>query len=176
MLKNRAARRQAEQAVAAIHQALIAQARQPDFYRDGGVPDTLDGRFELIVLHAFLVFHRLKGQGPEAAAFSQELFDLLFRDLDYGLRELGVGDLAVGKRIKAMAEGFYGRVVAYEKGLEAAGDADLQAALDYNLYGTREAQPAQLAHMAAYLRRSAQALAGQDVAVLMAGRVDFVPL
>ncbi len=167
-------RRKGQDAVTAAHFALINQARQPLFYTDYGVPDTLDGRFELIILHAFLLMHRLKGQGEAAKRFSQDLFDYLFMDLDNGLRELGVGDLVVGKRIKVMAEGFYGRVAAYEKGLAAADDTALRTALDYNLYGTRAAAPEQLARMVGYVRQSAALLAGQEVAALVAGRVVFL--
>src|SRR5262245_1412590 len=143
---------------APLYAAAVAQARQPAFYAQQGVPDTVDGRFELVALHVFLVLQRLKAE-PQAAPFAQGLFDTMFGDMDRNLREMGVGDLSVGKKVKAMAQGLYGRIAAYETGL-TEGDAALQGALRRNLYGTLPdaAAPteAQLAAMAAYLRTSSQ--------------------
>ncbi len=159
--------------VRALYQEIVAQARQPAFYRDCGVPDTLDGRFELVVLHAFLVLHRLKDEAV-AADFAQSLFDLLFLDMDASLREIGVGDLGVGRRIKTMAKGFYGRAAAYEEGL-ATSPEKLAAALGRNLYGTVTAEAALTAVMAGYLQREAAALAARETADLMAGELVFGP-
>jgi len=163
-----------------LYNAIVAQARQPAFYASCGVPDTLDGRFELVVLHAFLAFRRLKADGAETADLAQLLFDVLFRDMDRSLREIGVGDLSVGKKVRTMAEGFYGRVEAYERALQASGEsdgenegADLEAALRRNLYGTAEPEPAQLASVARYLRRESEALAAQPTAALTAGKIAF---
>ena len=83
----------------------MAQARQPGFYRDCGVPDSVDGRFELIALHTFLVLHRLKADATDTEALGQALFDVMFQDMDQSLRELGAGDLGVGPRVKRMAQG-----------------------------------------------------------------------
>ena len=165
-----------QNAAEALYDAIVAQARKPAFYGACGVPDTLDGRFELIVLHSFLALHRLKKNGAEAADFAQLLFDVLFRDMDRSLREIGVGDLSVGKKVRSMAEGFYGRVEAYERGLEAEGQGDgatLEAALGRNLYGTAEPSPAQLTAMAGYLKRESKALAAQATAALVAGEIAF---
>src|SRR5229473_3955560 len=117
---------------------IVEHARQPGFFIDGGVPDTVDGRFELICLHAFLYLHRLKREQPQAAPLGQRLFDTMFADFDRSLREMGTGDLSVGREIKRMAEAFYGRVAAYERGL-VQGDAMLKAALGRNLFGTAPA-------------------------------------
>jgi len=163
-----------------LYTAVIAQARQPDFYLRQQVPDSLDGRFDLIVLHAFLVMRglgRIEGTGrDEAREVSQALFDLMFADMEQNLRELGVSDMAVGKRVKQMAQAFYGRVAAYEKGL-AEGDAALAAALRRNLYGAADPGPADavLAEMAAYLRQQDTWLA-EVGAGLVEGRVSFAPL
>ena len=92
----------------------MAAARHPVAYAEWGVPDTLDGRFDMITLHTFLVLDRLKG---EDRAFRQELVDEFFRDMDRSLREMGVGDLSVGKKVRKMAEVFYGRLAAYDKAL-----------------------------------------------------------
>ena len=151
---------------------VVEQARQPGFFIEGGVPDTLDGRFELICLHAFLYLHRLKRERPQAAPLGQGFFDEMFADFDRSLREMGTGDLSVGREVKRMAEAFYGRIAAYERGL-AADDTVLEPALARNLFGTAPATPVHLAAMAAYVRREAAQLARQDAASLLAGRVMF---
>ncbi len=157
-----------------LYRAVVAQARQPAFYRAYGVPDSLDGRFELIALHAFLVLHRLKaaaGDG-EAAALGQALVDALVADMDVNLREMGAGDLGVAPRVKRMAQAFYGRVEAYDAGLAAPAPA-LAAALRRNLYGTAAPSPAQLDAMAAYLRAGVAGLAGSPVGRLRRGEAAF---
>ncbi len=162
---------------AAVHAAyarIVERARDPAFYLRWGVPDTLDGRFEVLALHAFLMLNRLKRDHEETAAFAQALFDTMFADLDRGLREMGASDIGVGRHVKAMAAGFYGRIAAYEQGL---GDATaLVGALRRNLYGTTTPSETQLAAMADYTRRQAAALAAIPVAVLLAGEVAFAPL
>jgi cytochrome b pre-mRNA-processing protein 3 len=161
-------------AVDAAYGRIVQRSREPRFYAGWGVPDTLDGRFELLALHAFLVLHRLRGEGEAAAGFAQAVFDTLFADIDRGLREMGVGDLGVGRRVKDMAKAFYGRITAYEKGL--IDDGALAAGLRRNLFGTVEPGPPQLALAAAYLKRQAAALQAQPLASLLAGKVDFAPL
>ena len=104
----------------ALYAALMAQARRPDFYRDYGVPDTLDGRFDLLVLHVVLLLRRLR-EDEVTRALAQDVFDVFFRELDRALREMGVGDLGVPRRVKTMAEVFYGRARAYDAAL-ASGD------------------------------------------------------
>lgn len=169
-------RRRREQVAHGLYVSIIEQSRKPVFYVRFAVPDTLDGRFDLIVLHAFLVMRRLKGiEGPlmeEARAISQALFDLMFDDMDQNLREMGVGDMSVGKRIKQMARAFYGRVAAYEDALAADGMED---ALERNLYGTADAPlaPEVPKLMAAYAGRCDRALAGQDQSVILDGNVTF---
>lgn len=162
------------EAAAGAYKAVVEQARRPVFFTDFGVPDTIDGRFELICLHAFLYLHRLKTEGDPGASLGQFFFDLMFADFDRSLRELGTGDLSVGREVKQMAQAFYGRIHAYEQGLDGAGEADLRAALRRNLYGTAAApENAHLAAMAAYLRDEAAELARQDAAALLSGAVSF---
>jgi cytochrome b pre-mRNA-processing protein 3 len=132
----------------------------------------------MIALHAFLVMRRLK-TGGAAGWLAQDLFDLMFADMDRNLRELGTGDLAVGKRIKKLAKAFYGRVAAYEDGL-AAGLGRLEEALARNAYedeaGLGAGAPVQaVAALAAYLRQADAALTAQPVAALAAGEVRFAP-
>jgi cytochrome b pre-mRNA-processing protein 3 len=159
-------------AAQALYDRIVVAARQPAFYRALGVPDSVDGRFELIALHLFLVLHRLKQAGePTAAALAQSLFDATFADMDASLREMGAGDLGVGRRVKQMATGFYGRAAAYEEGL--AGTGGLEEALRRNLYGTANPAPAEIAAMARYLRATAESLARQPEAALGEGRVEF---
>ena len=151
---------------------VVAQSRRPEFFAALGVPDTLDGRFEVICLHAFLYLQRLKGEKGPAASFSQQFFDTMFADFDRSLREIGVGDLSVGRQINRMAEAFYGRVRAYEEAL-AQDDVALTAALSRNLYGTASATAEQLTRVAGYVRREVASLAAQPPAALLAGKVSF---
>jgi cytochrome b pre-mRNA-processing protein 3 len=160
------------EAAGLAYRRVVEQARQPEFFIECGVPDTLDGRFELICVHAFLYLHRLKRERPHAALLGQRFFDAMFGDFDRSLREMGTGDLSVGREVKRMAEAFYGRIAAYEQGL-AGDDAVLEPALARNLFGTAPATPARLAAMAKYVRRQAARLDRQDVAELLAGRASF---
>jgi cytochrome b pre-mRNA-processing protein 3 len=157
-----------------LYAALVEQARQPAFFTALGVPDSVDGRFEMIALHAFLVLHRLKAE-PGQEAFGQALFDAMFADMDRSLREMGVSDLSVGRHVKTMAKGFYGRAAAYEAGLADPSGAALADALRRNVYGTLDAPP-DPAPLAAYLRASVAALAGQGVAEVIGGRPRFAEL
>src|SRR5437588_12345766 len=145
------------EAATLAYRRVVDQARQHAFFAEGGVPDTLDGRFELICLHAFLFLHRLKREHPEAAALSQRFFDTMFADFDRSLREMGTGDLSVGREVKRMAEAFYGRIGAYESGL-AGDDSVLQPALARNLFGTAPPSPIFLVMMADYVRGEAARL------------------
>ena len=106
--------------IRAVYDHLVEQARKPVFYESYGVEDTLSGRFDMIVLHAFLFFQRLKAEDEAAKDFGQEVFDTFFDDMDGSLRELGVGYQAVPKRIKKMGEAFYGRLSVYDSALESA--------------------------------------------------------
>jgi cytochrome b pre-mRNA-processing protein 3 len=155
------------------YRLVVEQARQRVFFAECGVPDTLDGRFELVCLHAFLYLHRLKSERPRAKALAQAFFDAMFSDLDRALREIGNGDLRVGREVKRMAQGFYGRIRAYENGI-AADDAVLGAALARNLFGTVAMSLAALEAMTLYTRRAADDLRGQSAAELLAGHVRFV--
>ncbi|GLQ07651.1 ubiquinol-cytochrome C chaperone family protein [Sneathiella chinensis] len=163
-------------AVTDLYTAIVNQARQPDFYLRGEVPDTVDGRFEMIVLHTYLVLRRLKREGEDMAGLSQALFDQLFADMDQSLREIGVGDLSVGKRIKEMATLFYGRVAAYDTALDG-GEETLEDALRRNHYRTVEGGPSEAAVslLAEYVRRNSDAMAAEDVSGLVKGQVRFQP-
>ena len=155
-----------------LYEAVVAHARQPVFFAEWEVPDTIDGRFEMVTLHAHLVLRRLKDGGAETAPLAQALFDVMFADMDASLREMGAGDLGVGRRVKQMATGFYGRVAAYDAGL-AGGDGVLGAALRRNLFGTVSPSQESLAAMADYVTRAAAALAHQPLDRIAGGTVAF---
>lgn len=163
-----------ESAARTLYEGIVEQARQPAFYQGCGLPDTLDGRFDLLVLHVFLVMHRLKQDRHRTAELSQALFDVLFQDMDESLRKLGAGDVGIGGRVKAMAEGFYGRVAAYDQALAQPGRA-LEEAVRRNLFGTVEPEPAHITALANYIRCEAGTLSRQDTDALMKGRVAFGP-
>ena len=162
----------AREAVDIAYRRVVEQARQTVFFADYGVPDTLDGRFELICLHAFLYLHRLKVDRPEATPFCQIFFDRMFADFDRSLREMGVGDLSVGKHVKRMARAFFGRILSYEAGL-AGDDSVLAAALGRNVFGTVSAPESAADDMATYVRRAVRALRSQSAADLLAGDISF---
>jgi cytochrome b pre-mRNA-processing protein 3 len=112
--------------IEAIYGMIVTQAREPIFYRDLGVPDTVNGRFDLVLLHLWLVLRRLKSVAS-GTALSQALFDHFCTDMDDNLREMGVGDQTVPKRMRAFGEAFYGRVQAYDQAIEASAEALAQA-------------------------------------------------
>lgn len=167
-------RRSVRDAAEAAYRRVVEQARQPLFFTAFGVPDTIDGRFELICLHAFIYLHRLKMERPRSTAASQAFFDAMFADMDRGLREMGTGDLSVGRHVKRMAQGFYGRIRAYEAGLDRDASS-LGPALARNLFGTVGESAAAIEPMVDYVRRAASQLAGQSAAELLDGDVRFPP-
>lgn len=158
--------------VEALYAALVHKARDPKFYAVLGVPDTVDGRFDMVVIHAMLVMRRLREIPAEIHATGLRLFDLMFTDMDRSLREMGVGDMSVGKHVKRMAKAFYGRAAAYEEGMDG-GAAQLEKALLDNLYRHGPPPPQALAEIAAYLHRASAHLAQQQAADIVAGRIDF---
>lgn len=125
----------------AVYGMIVAQARSPAFYRDYGVPDTVNGRFDMIVLHLVLVLRRLRDASGNVPPLGQQIFDRFCRDMDDNFREMGVGDLTVPKEMKRIAEAFYGRAAAYEAALADGGGAMLQAAVARNVYGLAEPNP-----------------------------------
>jgi cytochrome b pre-mRNA-processing protein 3 len=151
----------------------VHQARRPEFYLHCNVPDTADGRFDMIVLHVVLVMRRLKRDHDQAAETAQALFDLMFADMDQNLREMGVGDISIGKRVKAMAKSFFGRLAAYDLALSAEDDLALCAALRRNLYRKSSPSDGDVAAMASYMRRESAKLEGLPIEVLLGGDFSF---
>lgn len=156
----------------AAYAAILAASRRPGFYRDHGVPDTLDGRFDVLCFHAFLALRRLKAVGgDEAAALGQAIFDVMFLDLDGALREIGVSDIRIGKEVKKMAKAFLGRVAAYDAAL---GDsAALAEAVSRNVFRGAVEKPVAVAALAEYMVCAERALARRSDAEIVSGAFAF---
>lgn len=160
-----------------IHAAIVAAARRPAFYRDLGAPDTLPGRFELVVLHAALCLRRLRAEDEATAgALGQEIFDVMFRAFDDDLREIGVGDLSVPKRIKAMARSFYDGAATYDAALDAGDAGVLAGALDRIVFGGSATAADGPARLAAYVLRAGRALAAAPIDRLIRDGPSFPPV
>jgi cytochrome b pre-mRNA-processing protein 3 len=154
------------QAASGLYGGIVARAREPVFYTDFAVPDTIDGRFDLLALHVWLALERLGG--ADLNDLSQELTNTVFVGFDEGLRDLGSGDMGIGRRIKTLANAFYGRLSAYRAATDAAA---MESAVARNLYrGTGTGHDARIAH---YIAGARAHLEGQD---LSRGRIDFGPL
>ncbi|HZO45371.1 MAG TPA: ubiquinol-cytochrome C chaperone family protein [Xanthobacteraceae bacterium] len=172
MILNLFRRTPREDTIAVLYGAIVAQARVPAFYRNYGVPDTSNGRLEMIVLHTILVLCRLETEGGSGPPLGQALFDYFCADVDGNLREMGVGDMAVPRKMKAVAEAFYGRKRAYEAALAAPGLAELTTALGRNVY-PEAGETAEATRLAAYMREAVDKLAAVDGAALLRGQVGF---
>ncbi len=154
---------------------IVAQARQEAFYASGNVADTVDGRYDMIVLHTFLLINRLNVDGSaEAKEFSQNVFNEMFTDMDRSLREMGVGDLAVGKKIKKMAQVFYGRVQAYDEAIKLYGEQPqlLVDVVSRNIFPETE-DHRNADKIARYMVSAAELLRQQQLADLLVGVVEF---
>ncbi len=164
-----------ERAAFSLYGQAVGQARLPVWYESHGVPDTLDGRFDMVGVFTFLLIDRLQADAePAGTALAQAVFDAMFADMDQTLREMGVGDLAVGKRVKAMWTAFNGRAHAYSAALDQAPDdlAPLVAALSRNVWRSPDPVPG-AAGLAAHMLAVRGALAGQALAGLADGHVTF---
>lgn len=180
MLSWLAKRTAAKQSASRLYGAIVAQSRLPAFYAAFGVPDTVTGRFEMIVLHLFLVLSRLKSFGAGGERLSQALSEAFIADMDGSIREMGVGDLTVPKQMQATASAYFGRLKAYENAIGAAAvPGALEAALARNLFADDDGPPrpaAVLTGLAAYVRASATGLEAQDLGSLAQGQPAFARL
>jgi len=169
--------------IGALYGMIVAQARNASFYGGYGVPDTVEGRFDLIVLHLVLLLRRLEGEGDGSVTegerrsgvgqgLGQKLFDAFCQDLDDNLREMGVGDLAVPKRMRRFGEAFYGRQAAYRATLAAGGTQELEKALARNIFEVVVADE-RAARLARYARAAVSQLNAEEDDALMAGTVTF---
>ena len=156
----------------ALYDQIVAAARQPLLYAEWNVPDTPLGRFEMIALHVFLVLHRLRGETGEARDVAQNLTDAFFADVEHSMRELGIGDLGVPKRMKKLARMFYGRAVAYGEAIDRDDRPALAAALARNVRPDEPSWP-QAAELAGYVMAAHRGLAAQPLSDLISGRIEF---
>jgi cytochrome b pre-mRNA-processing protein 3 len=155
-----------------LYSACAKAARNPVYYSDLAVPDTVEGRFELYALHVILLITRIKDEAAPAPEVSQALFDALLRGLDDGLREMGVGDLSVGKKMRKLGEALFGRAKSLDQALLALPDKELLSAfLHRTVYAGQDAlQRPQLVSRIVALHRD---LAQQPIDKLLAGEVTF---
>ncbi|WP_339744937.1 ubiquinol-cytochrome C chaperone family protein [uncultured Maricaulis sp.] len=159
----------------ALYAAIVQAARQASLYGEDGVPDTLEGRLELILLHAALTIRVLRRDGGEPGRLvSQVVFDTMFEDFDIAMRELGLGDSGVGKKIRFMAEGFYGRAQGYATALDDADPAALEAVLARNLLASERPDP-RAAALASHVQAVVAALDATGGAALSLGERPVFP-
>jgi cytochrome b pre-mRNA-processing protein 3 len=158
--------------ISALYGAIVAQARSPAFYRDYAVADTVDGRFELILVHLALVLRRLARE-EALRRLGQEIFDLFCTDMDRNLREMGISDLKVPKEMERIGAAFYGRKAAYDAALDASLDPALLEALGRNVYASPSEPPPAAPRLAAYVRKTEQLLEQQDARALLRGELRF---
>ncbi len=176
LFRPRFRRRSDTDTIDALYGMIVAQARSVVFYADYGVPDTVQGRFELIVLHLVLLLRRLQADPVVAGAAGRELGERLFgvfcRDLDHNLREMGVGDLAVPKHMRRFGEAFYGRQTAYNAALSAGDNRELEKALARNIFDVVDVDD-RAERLARYTRAAAAQLDGVEQGALMCGQSLF---
>lgn len=154
-----------------LYAAAASQARTPVFYVVMGAPDTVEGRFELYTLHVSLILRRLKGQGAPAVETAQALFDAYLKGLDDALREMGVGDLSVGKKMRKLGEAFYGRVKHYDEAFDALPDrTPLEAIVGRTILAGQAGTPAALTD---YAILAMTQLSGQSLETLLQGDVQW---
>jgi cytochrome b pre-mRNA-processing protein 3 len=156
-----------------LYGSAVAAARDPYLYQTLGVPDTLDGRFDAIVLYVFLIVRRLGSESEPGPTLAQAVFDAMFLDMDINLREMGVSDLSVGKRNRAMWEAFHGRSAAYAGSWDDK--AALAAALGKNFWRGADPQAGAPAALVRLARGQAACLAAQYLAAMSRGEVRFLP-
>ena len=161
--------RRPDRSIATLYGAIVAQARDARFYEAYRVPDTVPGRFDLLLLH-LLLLRRLRDGN---ATLAQGVFDEFCRDMDHNLREMGIGDQGVPRQMRRVGEAFYGRAQAYEAALGAHGEGALADALARNVYAEAVEPDVAAARLAAYVRQAAVALDSQPLKELARGVVRF---
>ena len=155
-----------------LYGEIVAAARREVFFSDWNVPDTPLGRFEMLSLHMFLFQHRLRGADGAPRQLAQDMIDDFFTDVDHSLRELGIGDLGVPKRMKKLARMFYGRTAAYSAALDAGDRAALAAALARNVMPGAAAWPEAEA-LSDYVLSADLRLAALPLHEICAGAISF---
>jgi cytochrome b pre-mRNA-processing protein 3 len=166
-------RTRTEDTIAALYGAIVAQARSPAFYRGYGVPDTATGRLEMILLHTLLFCRRAGAAAAGSQPLAQNVFDRFCQDMDGNLREMGVGDLAVPRKMQEIGEAFYGRAAAYEAPLATGDQAALAKALLRNVFSGAAEHEGGARRLAAYIIAVGRALALQEDAGIVEGQIEF---
>ena len=156
-----------------LYGAIVAQGRQPAFYAGYGVADTPAGRFDMILLHLILFIRRLRRESAPIRALGQGVFDLFCREMDHSFREMGIGDLAVPKHMRRVAEAFYGRAAAYDAAIEAADEEQLATALARNIFPGSAGLCAGAWRLARYVRGAIDDLDRQEAQGFAQARVSF---
>jgi len=159
-----------------LYGAIVAQARLPMFYANYDVPDSVEGRLDMIMLHIVILLHRLNGESEALSALGQAVFDRFCQDMDDNLREMGVGDLAVPKQMQRIAGAFYGRARAYQVALAAAEPDLLVETVHRNIYQGKAAAEPQARRLASYVRDVVAHLQELGEADLAAGRLSYPEL
>ncbi len=162
-----------EDTIAALYGAIVTQARSAAFYRACGVPDTVDGRLEMLLLHTFLFYRRVRAGSEGVRPLGQDVFDRFCNDMDGNLREMGIGDLAVPRHMRRIGEAFYGRAAAYEAALAAGDEQALAEALMRNVFSGLAIHSEDARRLATYAMKVDAELARQQDAGLSAGQINF---
>jgi cytochrome b pre-mRNA-processing protein 3 len=158
--------------ISTLYGMIVAQARLPCFYRDYAVADTVNGRFDLIVLHLALVLDRL-ARDPALQTLGQGIFDRFCQDMDHNLREMGIGDLKMPKQMRRLGEAYYGRAQAYRTAWAAKDNRALVETLERNIYGGTPSAAATAPRLAAYMREALRDLGAQPCASFAGGELHF---
>lgn len=161
-------------AVERLYESILQQARSPEFYGAGRVPDSVDGRFELLALHLALAIRRLQSEGKQGKRIAQDLFDAFVRDMDANLRELGATDARFGKKMRHIVESFYGRAKSYGDAFDAGSEEALRDALIRNLFDG-VAAPAELDRLTAYCQAAAEHMGEMELDDWFASDKVFPP-
>jgi cytochrome b pre-mRNA-processing protein 3 len=165
--------RKLERAAFQIYGAAVTAARDPFLYATLGIPDTLDGRFDAIGLYVYLTIRRLSEAPQPGPALAQAVFDAMFLDMDVNLREMGVGDMSVGKRNRAMWEAFHGRSAAYAAAWDDS--TSLESSLARNLWRGADAPVGATSALQRVARAQAACIAEQGIEAMLRGDIAFLP-
>ena len=165
--------RRSNPTIAALYGAIVTQSRDPRLYETYGVPDTVLGRFDLLLLHLLLLLRRLRAGEGAARDLAPGLFDAFCRDMDHNLREMGIGDQGVPRQMRHIGEAFYGRAQAYDAALAEQGDDALVGTLIRNVYAEATEPGVAAERLAAYVRRTVRDLEAQAIPHLLGGQLTF---
>lgn len=166
-------RRENASLVERIYEQIVSQARQPAYYSHYGGTDTVLGRFEVLALRMVLVVRRMQSGSASLSAMSQDLTDRFFQDIDHSMRELGIGDRGIPRRMKTFAGLFYGRAKAYGGALDAGDGEAMTAALRRNFYGVSQEGSLGAPLLSDHVFASAKRLQAQQDSQLLQAQLDF---